>query len=94
MEILVKFIIAFIIFYPSIALKVSETKANENFNVEIESLILIMKKEKSITKNTNFKKEYLANKVDSCSCNISIKEGDNYQSYMVNICEGKIEKYK
>ena len=91
---MIKFIIAFIIFYPTIALKVNEIKANENFYVEIDSLIMIMKKEKSLTKNTNYKKKYLASKVDSCSCIISIKEGNNYRSYIVNICEGTTERYK
>ena len=91
---MIKFIIAFIIFYPTIALKVNEIKANENFYVEIDSLIMIMKKEKSITKSTNFKKKYLATKVDSCSCSISIKEGGNYRSYIVNICEETILRYR
>ena len=55
---------------------------------------MIMKKEKGLTKRTNYKKKYLASKVDSCSCIISIKEGNNYRSYIVNICEGTTERYK
>ena len=91
---MVKFIITFIIFFPTIAFKGNEIKANENFSLEIDSLILIMKKEKSMPKKTNIKKKYLATKVDSCSCIISIKEGINYRSYVVNICEGMIERYE
>ena len=91
---MIKYIIAFGIFYPTIAFKVNEIKANENFYVEIDSLIMIMKKEKGLTKRTNYKKKYLASKVDLCSCIISIKEGNNYRSYLVNICEGTTERYK
>ena len=80
-----------------------ESKANENFSVEIEALTLVMEQYKentdsNIELDTNNKKpSYLALKQDECNATVKVKEQSgleiiNTESFDVNVCEKEIYK--
>ena len=74
-----------------------ETKANENFSVEIEALTLVMEQYKkdsdsNIDLDANNKKpSYLALKQDECNATVKVTEKTgveivNTESFDVNVC--------
>ena len=80
-----------------------ETKANEEFSVEIEALTLVMEKykedtESSIELNIKDKKPiYTALKEDECNATVEVKEKTgleivNIESFDVNVCKKEIYK--
>ena len=81
----------------------SETKANENFSVEIEALTLVMEQykedpESSIDLDTEDKKpSYLALKQDECNATVKVTETTgleivNTELFDVNVCKKEIYK--
>ena len=80
-----------------------ETKANENFSVEIEALTLVMEKyendsEYEIDLDLNTKKPiYLALKQDECNATVKVTEKTgleivNTELFDVNVCKKEIYK--
>ena len=80
-----------------------ETKANENFSVEIEALTLVMEKyNKDYENNTdsdsnNKTPSYLALKQDECNATVKVTEKTgveivNTESFDVNVCKKEIYK--
>ena len=80
-----------------------ETKANENFSVEIEALTLVMEQYKkdsdsNIDLDSNNKKpSYLALKQDECNATVKVTEKTgveivNTESFDVNVCLKEIYK--
>ena len=80
-----------------------ETKANENFSVEIEALTLVMEKynkdsQSNIELDLNNKKpSYLALKQDECNATVKVTEKTgleivNTESFDVNVCKKEIYK--
>ena len=80
-----------------------ETKANENFSVEIEALTLVMEqykenKEAKIELDANDNKpSYMALKQDECNATVEVKEKTglevvNIESFDVNVCKKEIYK--
>ena len=80
-----------------------ETKANENFSVEIEALTLVMEQykkdsEADIDLDSNNKKPiYLALKQDECHATVKVTEKTgveivNTESFDVNVCKKEIYK--
>ena len=80
-----------------------ESKANDNFSVEIEDLTLVMQQYKentdsNIELDTNNKKpSYLALKQDECNATVKVTEKTglevvNTESFDVNVCKKEIYK--
>ena len=80
-----------------------ETKANENFSVEIEALTLVMEQykknsESDIDLDSNNKKpSYLALKQDECNATVEVTEKSgleivNTEIFDVNVCKKEIYK--
>ena len=80
-----------------------ESKANENFSVEIEALTLVMEQykeetESNIELDTNNKKtSYLALKQDECNATVKVTEKTgleviNTESFDVNVCKKEINR--
>ena len=80
-----------------------ETKANENFSVEIEALTLVMEKYKKDSEadidldSNNKKPSYLALKQDECHATVKVTEKTgveivNTESFDVNVCKKEIYK--
>ena len=80
-----------------------ETKANENFSVEIEALTLVMEQykednESSVELDIEEKKSsYMALKQDECNATVEVKEKKglevlNTESFDVNVCKKEIYK--
>ena len=80
-----------------------ESKANENFSVEIEALTLVMEQYKEDTESSieldieDIKPSYMALKQDECNAKVEITEKTglevvNTESYDVNVCLKEIYK--
>ena len=80
-----------------------ETKANENFSVEIEALTLVMEQYKKESESkieldqNNKKPSYMALKQDECNATVKVTEKTgvevvNTESFDVNICKKEINK--
>ena len=80
-----------------------ESKANENFSVEIEALTLVMEQYKEVTESTveidieNKKPSYMALKQDECNATVEVTETAgleivNTESFDVNVCKKEIYK--
>ena len=80
-----------------------ETKANENFSVEIEALTLVMEQYKEDTESTieldanNKKPSYMALKQDECNATVEVTEKTgleivNTEFFDVNVCKKEIQK--
>ena len=80
-----------------------ETKANENFSVEIEALTLVMeqykdKNDSKIEQDVNDKQpSYMALKQDECNATVEVKEKTglevvNTEFFDVNVCKKEIYK--
>ena len=80
-----------------------ETKANENFSVEIEALTLVMEQYKKDSESNidldlkNKKPSYLALKQDECNATVKVTEKSglevvNTESFDVNVCLKEIHK--
>ena len=83
-----------------------ESKANENFSVEIEALTLVMERYKEETESTESsveleiedkKPSYLALKQDECNATVKVTEKTgleivNKESFDVNVCKKEIYK--
>ena len=80
-----------------------ETKANENFSVEIEALTLVMEQYKEDTASRaeldieDTKSSYMALKQDECNATVEVTEKTgievvNTESYDVNVCLKEIYK--
>ena len=96
-----KKLITFILF-PFLIIPLN-TKANENFSVEIEALTLVMEQykknsESDIDLDSNNKKpSYLALKQDECNATVKVTEKAgvevvNTESFDVNVCLKEIYK--
>ncbi len=96
-----KNLIAFILF-PFLIIPF-ETKANENFSVEIEALTLVMEQYKKNSESkieldlNNKKPSYLALKQDECNATVKVTEKTgleivNTESFDVNVCKKEISK--
>ena len=96
-----KKLIAFILF-PFLIIPLN-TKANENFSVEIEALTLVMKQYKQDSESNielgleNKKPSYLALKQDECNATVKVTEKTgleivNTESFDVNVCKKEIYK--
>jgi len=80
-----------------------ETKANENFSVEIEALTLVMEQYKEDTESSDQldiedkKPSYTALKQDECNATVKVTEKTglevvNTESFDVNVCLKEIYK--
>ena len=80
-----------------------ESKANENFSVEIEALTLVMEQYKEVTESTveldieDKKPSYMALKQDECNATVEVTEKTgleivNTASFDVNVCLKEIYK--
>ena len=80
-----------------------ESKANENFSVEIEALTLVMEQYKEVTESTieldieEKKPSYMALKQDECNATVEVTETAgleivNTESFDVNVCKKEIYK--
>ena len=80
-----------------------ETKANENFSVEIEALTLVMEQYKQDTESSveldieDKKPSYMALKQDECNATVEVTEKTglevvNTESFDVNVCLKEIYK--
>ena len=80
-----------------------ETKANENFSVEIEALTLVMEQYKNDSESNidfdsnNIKPSYLALKQDECNATVEVTEKTglevvNTEFFDVNVCLKEIYK--
>ena len=78
-----------------------ETKANENYSVEIEALTLVMEQYKEVSESkleldVNDKKpSYMALKQDECNATVKVTEKTglevvNTESFDVNVCKKEI----
>ena len=96
-----KKLIAFILF-PVLTISF-ETKANENFSVEIEALKLVMEQYKEDTKSRieldieDKNPSYMALKQDECNAKVEVTEKTglevvNTESFDVNVCKKEIYK--
>ena len=96
-----KKLIPFILF-PFLLIPI-ETKANDNFSVEIEALTLVMEQYKEDTKSSveldieNKKPSYMALKQDECNAIVEVTEKTglevvNTESFDVNVCLKEIYK--
>ena len=96
-----KNLIPFILF-PFLLIPI-QTKANENFSVEIEALRLVMEKYKEDTKSSveldieDKRPSYMALKQDECNATVEVTEKTglevvNTESFDVNVCLKEIYK--
>ena len=80
-----------------------DTKANENFSVEIEALTLVMEQYKKNTESSieldidDKKPSYMALKQDECNAKVEVTEKTglevvNIESFDVNVCKREISK--
>ena len=80
-----------------------ESKANENFSVEIEALTLVMEQYKANTESSveidieDKKPSYMALKQDECNATVEVTEKTgleivNTESFDVNVCKKEIYK--
>tara|TARA_B100000401_G_scaffold232524_1_gene157423 strand:- start:255 stop:557 length:303 start_codon:yes stop_codon:yes gene_type:complete len=80
-----------------------ESKANENFSVEIEALTLVMEQYKEDNESEvkldieNKKPSYMALKQDECNATVKVTEKTgleivNTESFDVNVCKKEIYK--
>ena len=80
-----------------------ESKANENFSVEIEALTLVMEQYKEDTKSNDDlniddkKPSYMALKQDECNATVEVTNNSglevvNTESFDVNVCLKEIHK--
>ncbi|MBO6975506.1 MAG: hypothetical protein JJ844_07435 [Prochlorococcus marinus CUG1435] len=80
-----------------------ETRANENFSVEIEALTLVMQQYKEDSKSkieediNNKKPSYMALKQDECNATVKVTEKTglevvNTESFDVNVCLKEVHK--
>ena len=80
-----------------------ETKANENFSVEIEALTLVMERYEEDSKSKvelnidNKEPSYMALKQDECNAIVEVTEKTglevvNTESFDVNVCKKEIYK--
>ena len=76
-----------------------ETKANENYSVEIEALTMVMEQYKQDTELdlNNKKPSYMALKQDECNATVEVREKTglevvNTESFDVNVCLKEIHK--
>ena len=80
-----------------------ESKANENFSVEIEALTLVMEQYKEVTESTieldieDKKPSYMALKLDECNATVEVTEKTglevvNTEYFDVNVCLKEIYK--
>ena len=92
----------FLILFPFLIIPF-ESKANENFSVEIEALTLVMEQYKEVTKSTieldieDKKPSYMALKQDECNATVEVTETAgleivNTESFDVNVCKKEIYK--
>ena len=91
-----------LILFPFLIIPV-ESKANENFSVEIEALTLVMEQYKEVTESTieldieDKKPSYMALKQDECNATVEVTETAgleivNTESFDVNVCKKEIYK--
>ena len=91
-----------LILFPFLIIPV-ESKANENFSVEIEALTLVMEQYKEVTESTieldieEKKPSYMALKQDECNATVEVTETAgleivNTESFDVNVCKKEIYK--
>ena len=94
-------LIAFILF-PFLIIPI-DSKANENFSVEIEALTLVMEQYKEEPKSSteldieDKKSSYMALKQDECNATVEVTEKTgleviNTESFDVNVCLKEIHK--
>ena len=80
-----------------------ETKANENFSVEIEALTLVMEQYKEVSESSteldveDKKPSYMALKQDECNATVEVTEKTglevvNTEFFDVNVCKKEIYK--
>ncbi len=92
----------FLILFPFLIIPF-ESKANENFSVEIEALTLVMEQYKEVTESTieldieEKKPSYMALKQDECNATVEVTETAgleivNTESFDVNVCKKEIYK--
>ena len=92
----------FLILFPFLIIPF-ESKANENFSVEIEALTLVMEQYKEVTESTieldieDKKPSYMALKRDECNATVEVTETAgleivNTESFDVNVCKREIYK--
>jgi hypothetical protein len=92
----------FLILFPFLIIPF-ESKANENFSVEIEALTLVMEQYKEVTESTieldieDKKPSYMALKQDECNATVEVTETAgleivNTESFDVNVCKKEIYK--
>ena len=92
----------FLILFPFLIIPF-ESKANENFSVEIEALTLVMEQYKEVTESTieldieDKKPSYMALKQDECNATVEVTETAgleivNTESFDVNVCKREIYK--
>ena len=91
-----------LILFPFLIIPV-ETKANENFSVEIEALTLVMEQYEEDSKSKvelnidNKEPSYMALKQDECNAIVEVTEKTglevvNTESFDVNVCKKEIYK--
>ena len=91
-----------LILFPFLIITV-ETKANENFSVEIEALTLVMERYEEDSKSKvelnidNKESSYMALKQDECNAIVEVTEKTglevvNTESFDVNVCKKEIYK--
>ena len=92
----------FLILFPFLIIPF-ESKANENFSVEIEALTLVIEQYKEVTESTieldieEKKPSYMALKQDECNVTVEVTETAgleivNTESFDVNVCKKEIYK--
>ena len=92
----------FLILFPFLIIPF-ESKANENFSVEIEALTLVMEQYKEVTESSidldieDKKPSYMALKQDECNATVEVTETAgleivNTESFDVNVCKKEIYK--
>ena len=92
----------FLILFPFLIIPF-ESKANENFSVEIEALTLVMEQYKEVTESNveldieDKKPSYMALKQDECNATVEVTETAgleivNTESFDVNVCKREIYK--
>ena len=92
----------FLILFPFLIIPF-ESKANENFSVEIEALTLVMEQYKEGIESNNKpdiedkKPIYMALKQDECNATVEVTEKSglevvNTESFDVNVCKKEIYK--
>ena len=91
-----------LILFPFLIIPV-ETKANENFSVEIEALTLVMEQYKEETESSaeldieDIKPSYMALRQDECNATVKVTQKTglevvNVESFDVNVCKKEINK--